>query len=362
MIRKFLLPILAVFGIALAIYTVKASQKDLPPAQPIAPPPTSAFGAQIAGAGLIEAESENIAIGTDVPGTVVNIAVQIGDKVAKGQKLFDIDTRDLDAQMVAKRAAVDAAQARLEKLKLAPRPEEVPPAEAKVVEAQASLADRQAQLQRYTDVLSKSSGAISQDDYTKAKFAVDVAQAELAGAQANLQLVKSGTWKPDLQIAQADLASAQAEVKSLQIELTRRTVLSPIDGTVLQIKTHLGEYATAGQLSTSLMMIGGTQHLNVRVDIDENDAWRLKPGARAVASLRGNSGLKCDLSFVRVEPYVVPKRSLTGDSTERVDTRVLQVIYRIENAGFPLYVGQQMDVFIDAEGSTPSSATTKPNS
>jgi hypothetical protein len=45
---------------------------------------------------------------------------------------------------------------------------------------------------------------------------------------------------------------------------------------------------------------------------------------------------------------VIPKKSLTGDSTERVDTRVLQVIYRVEDDALPLYVGQQMDVFIQA--------------
>jgi len=53
------------------------------------------------------------------------------------------------------------------------------------------------------------------------------------------------------------------------------------------------------------------------------------------------------LRFVRVEPYVVPKRSLTGDNTERVDTRVLQVIYEVADEDQPLFVGQQVDVFID---------------
>ena len=43
-----------------------------------------------------------------------------------------------------------------------------------------------------------------------------------------------------------------------------------------------------------------------------------------------------------------PKKSLTGDSSERVDTRVLQVIYRVEDAALPVYVGQLMDVFIEA--------------
>jgi HlyD family secretion protein len=44
----------------------------------------------------------------------------------------------------------------------------------------------------------------------------------------------------------------------------------------------------------------------------------------------------------------VPKKSLTGDNTERVDTRVLQVIYALETKNRPIYVGQQMDVFVDA--------------
>ncbi|HMZ82037.1 MAG TPA: secretion protein HlyD, partial [Acidobacteriota bacterium] len=56
------------------------------------------------------------------------------------------------------------------------------------------------------------------------------------------------------------------------------------------------------------------------------------------------------LEFVRFEPFVIPKKSLSGDSTERVDTRVLQVVYRVVDQSAPIFVGQQMDVFID--GST----------
>ena len=75
----------------------------------------------------------------------------------------------------------------------------------------------------------------------------------------------------------------------------------------------------------------------------------MRPGAEGIAHLRGNADVKTPLRFVRFEPFVVPKRSLTGDSTERVDTRVLQVVYRIERDDLPLFVGQQLDVFIDAQ-------------
>jgi hypothetical protein len=64
--------------------------------------------------------------------------------------------------------------------------------------------------------------------------------------------------------------------------------------------------------------------------------------------LKGSPGEELPLTFVRVEPFVIPKRSLTGLSTERVDTRVLQIIYAVEPEDKPLYVGQQLDVYIDA--------------
>jgi HlyD family secretion protein len=94
--------------------------------------------------------------------------------------------------------------------------------------------------------------------------------------------------------------------------------------------------------------------LHVRVDVDEHDAWRVREGAPAVASPRGNGSLRIPLEFVRFEPYVIPKKSLTGDSTERVDTRVLEVIYRVQDQNAPLHVGQQMDVYIE----TPVASST----
>ncbi|HEY0009297.1 MAG TPA: biotin/lipoyl-binding protein [Tepidisphaeraceae bacterium] len=350
---RYFLPLLAVAGIVFAIFVVRTNQAAPPVAQPVASPPTSAFQSQIAGAGLVEASSENIAIGTIVPGVVNEVYVRVGQKVKKGEKLFSIEVRDLEALLQSREAAVAASKERLTKLKQGARPEDLPPLEAKVLEAEAVLADRQDQLKRLSEITQSSGGAVSKDEYNRAVYAVEVAKAQLNGAQSQLAVVKAGTWQPDIKIAEADLASAQAEVDALKTEWTRRTVLSPIDGTLLQVKMRAGEFAQTGVLATPLMLLGNTDIMHLRVDIDENDAWRLKTGAKAVCSLRGNSTLKTDLAFVNVEPYVTPKRSLTGESTERVDTRVLQVIYRLENPNFPVYVGQQMDVSIDAGEATP---------
>jgi hypothetical protein len=97
------------------------------------------------------------------------------------------------------------------------------------------------------------------------------------------------------------------------------------------------------------MVIGSVAPIAVRVDIDENDAWRVAPGKRAIANLRGNTSISFPLIFVRFEPYVIPKRSLTGESFERVDTRVLQAIYSFDKGTLPVYVGQLVDVYIESE-------------
>jgi HlyD family secretion protein len=121
---------------------------------------------------------------------------------------------------------------------------------------------------------------------------------------------------------------------------------------VLQSNIRLGEYAQSGPLAKPLMVFGSVSVLNVRTDVDEHEAWKVRADAAAYATVRGSAGTRIPLRFVRFEPYGVPKKSLTGDSTERVDTRVLQVIYGVDGTTVPLYVGQQLDVFI--EGPAPS--------
>ena len=119
-------------------------------------------------------------------------------------------------------------------------------------------------------------------------------------------------------------------------------------GRVLQVRLRPGEYASGGSGSPAWLSSGTVTPLHVRVDVDEHEAWRVEPDAPAVGQVRGNADLSTPMEFVRFEPYVIPKQSLTGASNERVDTRVMQAIYRIKRDDLRLFVGQQMDVFIEA--------------
>jgi hypothetical protein len=125
-----------------------------------------------------------------------------------------------------------------------------------------------------------------------------------------------------------------------------------VDGQVLQVNVRPGEFVGAPP-SQPLVVLGSVDRLHVRVDIDEHDIPRAYPSFQtaipAFASPRGDPSLKIPLTFVRVEPYVIPKKSLTGDNTERVDTRVLQAIYQVDRAEPVLFVGMQVDVFLEAK-------------
>jgi multidrug efflux pump subunit AcrA (membrane-fusion protein) len=358
-----ILPVLAVAGVAFAAYTVVGGSGPSPAATGAAEPSHAPFADYVAGAGIVEALGENIQVGAVVPGVVRRIFVKVGDNVTKGQPLWMIDDRDLQADLATRRAAVAvqqsllaSAQAKYDRLKEMPRPEELPPAEARVDADLHGLQDAQDQLRTLQSV--SDPRAFSRDDLDRRRHAVEIAQAHLAESKANLVLLKAGSWDQDLKVARADVESAkanllaaQSQVQSDLISIDRLTVTAPVDGQVLQVKVHLGEYAPSGELQTPLMLIGDVHKLVVRTDVDENDAWRVPrdPAARtrAVAYLRGNRDIGCDLKFYRIEPFVIPKKSLTGDSTERVDTRVLQVLYVFDAGDKPIYVGQQMDVFIE---------------
>jgi HlyD family secretion protein len=161
--------------------------------------------------------------------------------------------------------------------------------------------------------------------------------------------------KAQLAASNAQLLSAEADVTQTERMIERLTVRAPREGTIIQVNIRAGEFAaTAPKLPA--MVLGDLDRLQVRADVDEQNAPRIRAGQAAQAFLKGDTKNAIPLKFERIEPYVIPKISLTGASTERVDTRVLQVIYSLEKpkSDAPLYVGQQVDIFINAaEGQRP---------
>ena len=158
----------------------------------------------------------------------------------------------------------------------------------------------------------------------------------------------------------ASLTQADADVQALQLRLDRLTIRSPIDGTVLKRNIEPGQYAS-GELGRNAMIVGDLRNLHIRAQVDEEDSPQLRAGAKGIARLRGSIDRQHDLSMLRIEPLALPKSQLTDRSTERVDTRVIEVVFELTHPGpTPFYPGQLVDVFIDTSGS--ELAATEPTS
>lgn len=300
--------LVAIAGIGLATNLVRKQDVQEPAAAPLNPPSSAPYPQSIGARGLVEGVDENVRIAPAVAGLVTKVSVKVGDEVQAGQVLIEQDSRDAEAQIAVQEANVAAIQASLN-------------------ESEVAHADRQDQWSRVEQL-----GA-------NLVVSVDERQRTLYALRAAASHVESR--KSDLSAARALLARARVQKDLLLVR-------APRDGTVLQVNVRPGEYAVPTATEHSLLL-GRTQELQLRADVDEDNAPRVKAGCQAVAFIKGGRHDPVPLRFVRIEPYILPKRSLTGESGERVDTRVLQVIFRFDRINVPIYVGQQLDVFLNAE-------------
>ncbi|MCB1721469.1 MAG: efflux RND transporter periplasmic adaptor subunit [Alphaproteobacteria bacterium] len=286
------LPILGLIGMGFALTSV-LGQAEPSPRTPVTMPPLAPYENNVAGIGIIEPKSELISIGVELPGIVREIHVKVGDHVTKGQPLFSLDQRDIDARIAVLKAALTSAKVQLEGAT----------EQFRLIE---SIKDNR---------------AVAKDDYNRRKYAKELNQSRLEEIEAQLNQAK--------------------------VEKTRLSITAPMDSTILDVNIRPGEFAAAGAQAEPLILMGDLSTLYVRVEFDEENAARLSQDAPATAYKRGEPSKKYSLSFVRFEPYVAPKKNL-AIAGQRVDTRVLQVIYALPQ-NINLFAGQQMDVYVEEQ-------------
>jgi multidrug resistance efflux pump len=312
------LPVIALVGMVLAGLYIAATLPDRATSEPAEQPPKPAGelaeGPRVAGTGLVEPASEIIDIGSALSGLVTSVRVEPGDSVAAGDMLFAVDAR--------------AARARLSEAEAAIRE-----ARAAIAEAEAARKTAREQLALYREI--EDPAAVSRSEVIRA-------EGEEAAAVSRLEL------------ARARLVAAESRAASVRTELDRLTVRAPIAGEILAVNIRPGEFVATqgGGSSAPFVQMGQTDPLHIRVDVDENEAARVKIGAPAVISPRGAAEIRVRANFVRAEPQVVPKRQLTNSAAERVDVRVLQLIYALPSdapEAEVFRVGQQVDAFIPAK-------------
>lgn len=287
----FILILVSLLGAGFAIGLMYVSGAEKPTQGEALPVMKLPYNTFIAGTGIVESASKNIYVGALVSGKIKRIYVESGTKVKKGDLLFEMDDSIESNKIPLLKAEINVAKSRLDSARQ----------QLNLIENFRKITPDLITKEKYTSIL-------NEVNQTREAFLL-----------------------------------SQTKLKSFQESLNNYKVYAPVDGVILQSLVTEGSFFDAN--SKALVM--GSETFNVRISINEFDAWKFEPNSEAMAYIRGNPKQELALVYDHTIPFVVPKLNLTGLGTEATDTRVLQVMYTVKKRpDFPLYVGEMLDVFV----------------
>jgi len=351
--------LLALIGFLVGIVATYVFGLHSAPQAPAFNPAANPYAQGIYAEGIVESyqsNGKNINIYPNVSGTIVEIPVHEGQIVAKGTVLARLDDSVQKATTEQLRSQAEAAHAMLDELKAQPRKENFEVAKAQVVYATAQLKNTQDQLAKQEASYRFDPKSVSQNTLDDAINAEKVAAANLKVVQRQYDLTKAGAWIYDISNQEKTFDADEKAYLSARSLLAWYTLTAPAGGKVLAIQASLGSYVGSQGTYDSYtqgfdpVIVMGTadEYLNVRCYVDEILIHRLRPSSKTQAemTIRGTN-ISVPLEFVRLQPFVSPKIELSDQRLERVDVRVLPVIFRFKQAeSLPVYPGQLVDVYI----------------
>jgi HlyD family secretion protein len=352
----FALSLVGIVAGAATAYFFTVNKPQLPP---VFNPDSNPYVSGVYAEGIVESvqsSGENVNMYPEVGGTVKEILVAEGQEVKKGTPLLLIDDSIQRATTEQQKSAAQAAGAMLEELKAEPRKENIDIAEAQVIAGQAALKTTQDELNKQNTAYDLDPRSISKDALDNAINAATVAKANLEVAQKQRDLTKDGAWTYDIQNQERQYNALRKSYLASSALLSKYTLRAPADGVVLSINSVMGNYVSSQggyesytQGMDPVLVLGTPQtNLNVRCYIDEILVPHLPPPSKTKAqmSVRGTN-VKVPLAYVRVQPFVSPKIELSDQRQERVDVRVLPIIFKFEKPkDLNLYPGELVDVYI----------------
>jgi HlyD family secretion protein len=330
--------------------------KSLPP---LFTPAANPYANGIYSEGMVEsdqAQGENINLYPEVTGPITQVLVGEGQQVHQGDPLVMIDDSVQRATADQLRAQADAALAMLNELKAEPRAETLAVSVAQVDNARATLKNAEDELAKQQHSYDLDPRSVSMDALDNARNAEKVAATNLQVIQRQYDLTKAGAWIYDVQNQERQYTALSKAYAAAAALLAKYTIHAPADGVVLTVQTGVGSYVSSQGAYDSytqgydplITMATPQTHLQVRAYIDEILVDRLPDPARMKAEMviRGTT-THVPLTFARIQPFISPKIELSDERQERVDVRVLPVIFRFEKPkGLNLYPGELVDVYV----------------
>ena len=295
--------------------------------------------------GRVEPISEERDLAASAIGHLTYVAAE-GQEVAKGVIVAEIDNADLKAQLAAAEARVKMRESELERLMNGARAETRREAQAAVAEADASVRLAETLLQRRRPLAA--SGVVSLEALDHARADYDSAVARRWHLAEELALLNAPPRPEDIAIAKGNIEVAKGDAEALRGAIEKTRLRSPVDGFVLRRYRALGESVSI-QPATLIATVGDIGRLRVRADVDEADVARIAVGQKVWVSADAYGDRRFPGTVATVGKRLGRKEIRTDEPTERLDTKVLQVVIDLEGSPV-LPVGLRVDVFFKPVG------------
>jgi len=298
----------------------------------------------VAGPGLIEPDSENVQVGSELAGKLKEVLAEEGDHIKKGQVLAILVNDDYRAQVDASRAQVRQAEAAYEKVLNGSRGQERKESFASLQQAETVQANAKSDLDRRQKLFD--AGVISREEMDHALRDFNVAQAEYQAAMQHFHLVDDRQRDEDIASAKAQLDLAKAQLAGNQAEFEKTFLKAPFDGTILRKHHRTGESITNSSVTADpVFTMGDVNGLRVRVDVDETDVSRVANGQKVYCTAQAYGGQKFWGHVIRVGGQLGHKNLQTDEPKEKVDTKILETLVQLD-PGTHLPVGLRVDAYI----------------
>jgi HlyD family secretion protein len=356
---------IAIGGIIAGLVSAYLSGQQKQPQPPVFSPAPNPYAQGVYSNGIIESyqpTGENINLYPEVSGVITQILVTEGQTVKQGSPLLKMDDSVQRATVEQQRSQSEAAHALLEELKAQPRREVLAVSKAQLDYAKANLKTVEVQLEKLQNSYDVDPKSVSKDSLDNAINATNVAKANLEVAVKNYYLTKAGAWSYDIQNQEQQYTALSNTYLAGSALLAKYVIRAPADGVILSIKAAVGSYISSQgvygtyteDFNPVVVMGNPDNNLAVRCYVDEILIHRLPDTSKIHAQMfiRGTN-IRIPLEYVRLQPYVSPKIQLSNQRTERVDVRVLPVLFRFEKPkDVQVYPGQLVDVYIGENGGT----------
>ena len=332
---------------------------------PVSPPVTTPDDTTVNALGRLEPVGDIIQVsapsGQVASSRVIELRVEVGDRVQTGQIIAVLDSRDrFQAALGEANQQVEVAKARLAQVKAGVEPEEVSARRAVVTQLEAQLAGElqtqkatiarlEAQVENAEMGLQRNqslfaAGAISEEmlDTQKLEFktaqetlneqrarveqTIQVLEAQIREARATLNQTIE-VQPTDVAVAQAEVGRAIANANRLQTELETAFILAPQAAQVLQIQTRAGE--TVG--NEGIVELGNTEQMVIVAEVFESDIGEIRQGQPAIAVSPTGAFSETLQGTVEAIGLQIAKRDvLDTDPTAATDARVIEVRIRLD--------------------------------